>query len=155
MFGTRSVPCKSNILIHAPVKVVWEFIVVEFYQNYPRWSPEVVDLEPLTPGPLRPGAMAWQVRVDQGHKSESTFKVTEFDECRRICFEGVSNPFRVAYEFEDCKPATRVTFEFELLKLELFMVPFEKLIRFALQDGAERTVRNLKRLIEAAHLARV
>jgi hypothetical protein len=28
------------------------------------------------------------------------------------------------------------------------MRPFEKLIRVAVQDGAERTVRNLKRLIE-------
>jgi len=36
-----------------------------------------------------------------------------------------------------------------LRRLDLMMRPFEKLIRIAIQDGAERTVRNLKRLIEA------
>jgi hypothetical protein len=49
--------------------------------------------------------------------------------------------------------STRVTFTFELPKLELFMRPFEKLIRVVAQDGAERTVRNLKRLIEADNTA--
>jgi len=34
-----------------------------------------------------------------------------------------------------------VTFTFELQRLELLMRPFERLIRFAVQDGAERLVR--------------
>jgi hypothetical protein len=41
-----------------------------------------------------------------------------------------------------------MTFIFELEKLEPRMRPFEKLIRIALQDGAKRTVRKLKMLIE-------
>jgi hypothetical protein len=28
------------------------------------------------------------------------------------------------------------------------MMPFQKLIKLAIQDGAERTIRNIKRLIE-------
>jgi hypothetical protein len=63
----------------------------------------------------------------------------------------VSNPYRCDYELKSInpEPSTRVTFVFELPKLELYMRPFEKLIRVVIQDGAERTVRNLKRLIEA------
>jgi hypothetical protein len=41
-----------------------------------------------------------------------------------------------------------VTFIFELDRLEPRMRPFEKLIRIAVQDGAKRTVRKLKLLIE-------
>jgi hypothetical protein len=68
----------------------------------------------------------------------------------RIRFDGVSNPFRCDYVLESADPAvTQITFTFELLSLELHMRPFEKLIRIAVQDGAERTVRNIKRLIEA------
>ena len=44
---------------------------------------------------------------------------------------------------------TRLSFTFELLELQMFMRPFEKLIRIVVRDGAERTVRNLKRLTEA------
>jgi hypothetical protein len=54
----------------------------------------------------------------------------------------------VDYRLDDASQHTRLTFTFELRRIDLMMRPFEKLIRVAVQDGAERTVRNLKRLIE-------
>jgi hypothetical protein len=47
------------------------------------------------------------------------------------------------------KEPTHLTFRFELLELEVFMRPFEKMIRFAIEDGAENTVENIKNLINA------
>jgi hypothetical protein len=44
-----------------------------------------------------------------------------------------------------------LTFTFELQRLDMMMRPFEKLIRTAVQHGAQRTVRNLKQLIETEH----
>jgi hypothetical protein len=41
-----------------------------------------------------------------------------------------------------------LTFVFELKRFELFMRPFEKLIRVAVQEGSERVVRNIKGLVE-------
>jgi hypothetical protein len=41
-------------------------------------------------------------------------------------------------------------FTFELSEIQIFMRPFEKLIRVVVQEGAERTVRNLKQLTEAS-----
>jgi hypothetical protein len=55
----------------------------------------------------------------------------------------------VDYQFDAASQHTRLTFTFELRRIDLIMRPFEKLIRTAVQEGAERTVRNLKRLIEA------
>ncbi|HWP00375.1 MAG TPA: hypothetical protein VNL74_07095 [Methylococcus sp.] len=62
----------------------------------------------------------------------------------------MSHPYRCDYSIEGLHTnrESRLTFEFVLLQLELYMRPFEKLIRVVIQDGAERTVRNLKRLIE-------
>jgi hypothetical protein len=68
---------------------------------------------------------------------------------RRLTFQGTSFPFVVQYRFDAGNSGTRLTFTFELRRLDLMMRPFEKLIRSAVQDGAHRTVRNLKRLIEA------
>lgn len=153
LFNDRPVVGKASSLIHQPDEYVFNFIGTDLLANYPRWSPEVRELEKLTDGPLGLGTLCRQVRVDQGNRSESTFKVVIFEPYARIRFDGVSNPFRCDYVLESTdSTSTQITFTFELLSLELHMRPFEKLIRIAVQDGAERTVRNIKKLIEAASI---
>ena len=67
----------------------------------------------------------------------------------RICFEGVSNPYRCDYLIESLDSSdSRLTFIFELLSLDLHVRPFEKLVRIAIQEGTERTVKNIKKIIE-------
>ncbi len=150
LFNDKPVVGKASTVIRESEESVFNFIGTDLLANYPRWSPEVRELEKLTDGPLGLGTLCRQVRIDQGNRSESTFKVVIFEPCMRIRFDGVSNPFRCDYVLESADPAsTQITFTFELLSLELHMRPFEKLIRIAVQDGAERTVRNIKRLIEA------
>lgn len=142
---------------------MFRFIAEEFERNYPRWSPEVRELRLLSQGPIRVGTQARQVRVDQGRRTESTFRITRMlppasapaspppvNGHGRLTFEGNSPAsFIVDYRFEPAAADTRLVFTFEIPRLELFMRPFEKLIRLAVQDGAQRTVRNLKALVEA------
>ncbi|SER77848.1 hypothetical protein SAMN05421690_10749 [Nitrosomonas sp. Nm51] len=140
---------KSSALIRGPSDKLFNFIGVELLENYPRWSPEVKKLEKLTDGPVKVGTQCRQVRIDQGNRSESIFKVTVFEPGARILFEGVSNPYRCDYLIETVdEKASRITFVFELLDLDLHMKPFEKLIRIAVQDGTDRTVHNIKKIIE-------
>ena len=142
---------KASITIQRPTEVVFKFISIEFFDNYPKWSPEVIQLEQLTEGPVRLGTIARQVRVDQGHRSESKFRVNVYEPNKRLSFSGVSDPYRCTYELQELSPenTTQLSFTFELLELQLFMLPFEKLIRTVIQDGSTRTVRNIKRLLEA------
>jgi len=153
LFGTQQpVVAKASVVIQKPVEDVYHFISDEFFDNYPRWSPEVVELKSLSEGPVKLGTMAKQVRVDHGHKSESTFKVTTHQPNKCLCFSGVSNPYTCLYELDvrnESDVATRLTFTFELPQIDVFMRPFEKLIRVAIQDGANRTVKNLKGLLES------
>lgn len=140
----------ATIRIGRPVSTVYRFIAVDFYRNYPRWSPEVVALTPLTPGPWREGALARQVRVDQGRRSDTTFRATRLEPDRRMLIDGVSAAYHADYELEaEGEGGTLLSFRFRLDRLELFMLPFEKLIRSALAEGAARTARNLKGLLEA------
>ena len=151
-FGsTEPVVGRASVSINSSPEKVFEFIGVEFFANYPKWSPEVIKLERLTDGPVQLRTMARQVRVDQGRRSELKFRVTKFESCKCICFAGVSDPYRCTYNLQQLasENTTRLTFTFELLELQPFVRPFEKLVRVAVRDGAERTVTNIKRLIEA------
>lgn len=142
------VKAQASTLIARPAEQIFNFIAVDFFKNYQRWSPEVVYLQPMSKGPVRIGTTCKQIRVDQGRRTESTFRVSGFEPGRRVDFEGTSKPFRVSYQLDLLADKTRLTFTFELSRLELFMRPFEKLIRITLQEGAERVVRSIGRLIE-------
>ena len=154
MFGLNSdhsVSGTATAIINKPIEDVFNFIGVGFFENYPRWSPEVIECVLLTEPPLQLNSIVRQVRVDHGQRSESTFKVTSFEPKRYLIFEGISNAYRCSFDFQTASldTQTKITFTFELLELELFMIPFEKLIRAAIREGAARTVRNLKRLVES------
>jgi hypothetical protein len=150
LFKDSPVIGKASAIIQSPSDKIFNFIGTDLLINYPRWSPEVKELEKLTDGPVKLGTVCRQVRIDQGNRSESTFKVKIFEVGSRICFEGVSNPYRCDYVIEVINVSdSRVTFVFELLSLDLHVRPFEKLVRIAVQDGTERAVRNIKKLIEA------
>ena len=142
---------KANILIECPANKVFEYIGEDLFLNYPKWSPEVKELEQLSNGPVQLGTVARQVRVDHGHRSESRFRITIHEPHRRVGFAGISEPFRCIYELQerDTPNSVELVFTFELLEVQALMRPFEQLIRSAVQDGAERTVRNIKRLVEA------
>ena len=159
-FGsTKPLEGKASAVVVKPVEEVFQFIGEDFFKNYPRWSTEVVELKSMSDGPVRVGTRAKQVRVDYGRRSESIFTVVDFQANQRIAFSGMgqaadaprSSAYRCAYDLDDprlTQPCTRVTFTFEVPELELFMRPFEKLIRVAVQEGAEHTVKNVKSLIE-------
>ena len=139
---------QASILVKVPPQQVYDFVVVGFPRNYRRWSPEVRSLDILTPGPLRVGSRARQVRVDQGRRSDNTFRVVALEPPTKVRFNESSDLFRTEYRMDPVGEETRLTFMFELRRLELYMRPFEKLIRAAVQDGAERVVRNIKGLVE-------
>ena len=137
----------ASTLIATLPQHVFSFVALDFEHNYRRWSPEVQRLQMLTPGPLQVGSRARQLRIDQGRKSESEFRVTVIEPPNRVGFAERTGQFRVDYRMDLEGDQTRLTFVFELIRLEFFMRPFEKLIRVAVQEGAERTVRNIKGLI--------
>ena len=141
----------SRITVRRPVSKVYNFVVTDFFKNYPRWSPEVVELESIGAVTIALGVRGRQIRVDQGRRSETRFQITELIEQKRAVFDGdLQAKFAIRYNFETTnEEETILSFEFELKKIDLFMMPFQKLIRIAIQDGADKTVRNIKRLIES------
>jgi hypothetical protein len=149
--STDPVIGRAHTIVSCSAAELFQYIGVGLFDNYPKWSPEVKELEQITPGPVQLGTEGRQVRVDQGRRSESKFKISAFEPGQRITLVGVSDPFRCTYELQEISPAqsTKLTFSFELLEILAIMRPFEGLVRVAIKDGAGRTVQNIKRLVEA------
>ncbi len=140
---------EASVDIDKPLPDVFSFIGERFFENYPKWATEVVDFEPLDGQEVVVGAKARQVRKDGDNEIESFFSIIDFECCSKLIFQGLNEPYKHSYLLEDADPKkiTRLTFRFELMELEVFMRPFEKLIRYAIEDGAETTVANIKELI--------
>jgi hypothetical protein len=145
------IKAQSQISVRRPISKVYHFVVTDFFKNYPRWSPEVIELESIGSNKIALGARGRQIRIDQGRRSETRFQITELIEQKRAVFDGdLQAKFAIRYNFESkSDEETIIFFEFELKKIDLFMMPFQKLIRIAIQDGSDRTIRNIKRLIES------
>ncbi len=148
----KPVSATARALVRCPIGSVFDFVGHDFFQNYTRWCPQVIELEPLSDGPVRAGVSARQITLDRGIRSESTFEITSFGPPKLLGLEGLSEAFKSSYEFEEQTAAfTQMIFNFELEERGLFMRPFKGLIRTALQEGAQRTVENLKQLLENQH----
>lgn len=146
---SRPVVGKAKIEINMPIDHVFCFVGEKFFDNYPKWALEVAEFTPLTGDRICVGAKAQQVRVEQGQKVESVFEVSEYEPPQTVTLTGVGAPFRNSYHLSgnEDQNSTELEFSFEILELELFMRPFEKLIRMAIEEGAENTVTNIKNLL--------
>jgi hypothetical protein len=151
MGGAKPVAGQADGVVSCSITKAYDYIGRSFFDNYPKWCPQVVELEQLSEPPVALGTRGRQVTRDRGIDSESTFEVSAFAPTSVFEIKGVSEPFRSSYVFADeGNGATRVSFSFELLELDLVMRPFQKLIRTALQDGAIQTIENITRLLEGA-----
>jgi hypothetical protein len=150
---TKPVTGEASIDINKPINDVFCYIGENFFENYPKWAVEVVEFEPLDGEEVFIGAKARQIRKDNGGKVESVFQIIDFQPYLKLIFQGLTDPYKHSYllEASETNQPTRLTFRFELLELEVFMRPFEKLIRSAIEDGAENTVENIRNLIAAEY----
>lgn len=146
---SKPIAGESSIDIPKPARDVFSYIGENFFNNYPKWAVEVIEFEPLSGNEVFVGATAKQVRKDNGVEVESIFKITDYQPHSKLIFEGTTAPYKHSYLVEDdgTQQPTRLTFRFELLELDVFMRPFQKLIRVAIEDGTENTVENIKNLI--------
>ncbi|AFL74588.1 SRPBCC family protein [Thiocystis violascens] len=138
---------ESEALIECPREEVFRFVAEDFVLNYPRWSPEVRALEAVTDGPFQVDWIGRQVRFDHGRWSDSQFCVTVFEPSRQLTLDGITDTYRIDYRFEPVETCTRVFFALEL-EIAPTLRLFANSVRKAVQNTGNRTMSNLKWLIE-------
>ena len=142
---------EASVEIDKPDQDTFSFVANEFFLNYPKWAVEVIELQPLDSNGIYVGAKGKQVREDNGQVVESVFEITEYNPFIKFALKGLTSPYQQTYITEGLEQnqRTKLTFIFEILDVDIFMRPFEKLIRIAIEDGAESVVENIKNLMTA------
>lgn len=145
-----AVGAESRIVIDQCLNAVFRFVAEDFHVNYEKWMPDVLELEYLNGVPVEKGHKIKQVRLENDEHITSVFEITEFRPYECLAFEGTDKEFRQIYSMESVSTnQTQLVFRFELLQLDLFMRPFEKLIRAAISEGVESTTLLLNQLLQS------
>lgn len=146
---TRPLVGEASVELDHTQDQVFQFVGENFFDNYPKWALEVHQFETLDGEKIFVGAKAKQVRLDNGSMTESIFQISQYRPPSELAVEGLNAPYKHQYLISDSNDSggSRLTFRFELTELEIFMRPFEKLIRYAIEEGAENTVNNIRQLL--------
>lgn len=148
--NNKPIAGEASVEIKKPLETVFSYVGEDFFTHYPKWATEVVEFEPLDGKSIFVGAKAKQIRNDTGSSVESVFEIIDYQPYNLLALQGIAEPYKQIYMLEPAEQLheTRLIFRFQLLELDLFMRPFEKLIRSAIEEGAEHTVENIKSLLE-------
>jgi hypothetical protein len=73
------------------------FAYLDQLDRHGEWQQAIVSSGDITPGPIRVGTRATDVRrVPGGMKTKVTYEITDYDPPRRVSFQGTNGPVRVA-----------------------------------------------------------
>jgi hypothetical protein len=81
--------------IERPAGEVFRFIATNHFENHPKWDPSIVELTPMSAGPMREGATARLVRSDRGKRVDGIMTVTEYEPDRSFAAISRFGPFEL------------------------------------------------------------
>jgi carbon monoxide dehydrogenase subunit G len=104
---------EHSVEIARPPEDVFSFVTDT--ANYPRWQPSLVEIRPVTRGPLRVGSEATEVRRFLGREVETTWRCVEHEPSSRSAIESDDGPvpFRGTFLLEPHGAGTRFTWTVE------------------------------------------
>ena len=136
--------------VHRDVDTVFDTIGTHLYENHPRWEAEVIEIRPLTEGPIRVGSRALMVRQDGRRRSESTYEVTRFEPGRGLAVKHLDGPFDFALSWDMVAAGTDTDLTVRVaIALRGWLRPFSPVLGISLASRSDRISRQAIDLIES------
>jgi Polyketide cyclase / dehydrase and lipid transport len=66
-------------VIARPPRTVFDFVATHYFQNHPKWDPDVLEMTQTSPGAVGTGTTARVVRRQGGSRIEGMATVTEYE----------------------------------------------------------------------------
>ena len=81
----------------------FDVVIRHNQENHPRWEDEVLEVRPLTDGPVRVGSRSVMVRRERGRTREVVNEVVEYVDGQRVAYQhradGGPMDFHIRFEF--------------------------------------------------------
>ncbi len=135
---------EASQVVDRPVGDVFRFCAREHVRNHPRWDPDI-ELEQISPGPVGIGTIIRRRNSHSGTRIEGTMEIVEYDPDR--AFAGVIREGGLEYRGGmSFAPQGK---ERALLTISVDMPGLDESSAAVLKGLMERSVRNIKELIES------
>ena len=77
---------EHSVIINRSVEDVFSFVADHFFENQPKWAPDVEESHQTSPGPVGVGAKGQLVRVVNGAPTDSEVTITEYEPNKKFAF---------------------------------------------------------------------
>jgi uncharacterized protein YndB with AHSA1/START domain len=135
-----------TIHLNRPVEQVFAFLADT--GKVSTWQSNLIELEPLTEGPLRLGSRFREIRRLGRRDSEIQGQVTAFEPNKRLETKTTTKPeVTVSYSFEPENGGTRLRYRFILLSTGMMRL-LEPLVARSIKKESESDFETLKRILE-------
>ena len=147
---------EESIEIPRPIADVYRFVITEHAANHPRWDPDVVSVQKVSPGEVGVGTRFTMGRTWMGRVQESALLVTDCEPQRRVVMRSETRPLDLDFdnEFESRDGATRLTFRAHV-KPHGPLNMMTPIIGDQFRKGLRRSLENVRRLMTEADTATV
>ena len=140
----------SERQVNRSAEDTFDVIGTNLYENHPKWEREVVEIRPITPGPVGVGSRAVMVRREFGRSSESEYAITEFETGRRLTAHHPESTMDFNISFE----VTPIDSHSCTVQVEVKAQPLgwtrtlEPIMQLAMPRRGERIMRDMVQVIE-------
>ena len=136
-----------TIHLNRPVDQVFAFLTDT--GNLSMWQSNLIKMEALTEGPLRPGSRFREVRRLGRRETEIQAEITAFEHNKRVETKTMTKPqVTVSYSLDRENGGTRLRYKFVLLTSGIVRL-FEPLIESLIKKQRESDFETLKRILES------
>ena len=139
----KSITGETSIELNQSINDVFAYIIHDifsymggcFFENHAKWSVQAFKFDSL---------------MEEQSVIDSAEIISDYQPYFKLIFQGQTLPYKHTYllEYNPQKKITRLTFYFEILEISFSMKPFEKLIRYSIEEGAKNNLQNIKKLID-------
>lgn len=142
----------ATVRINRPATVVFDSLVSHSLKNEPAWEPEVLEVRPLAPGPLRTGSKVTMVRKESGRMVTTTYEIVALDAPHRLAARHLDGPmgFWIEFAVSPAGPdASEVTVTVDMTPVG----PMRLMTPLFVLLGPRRNARIARRMVEAIEAA--
>ena len=140
---------QASVVVERPLEAVFELVATRYFENQPRWEPDLVVLRQTSDGPLAVGTTGLQGMQAMGRVIDSTFAVVAYEPPRLLAIQSTGGPFQylARYAFEPVDGGTQVTFSADLQPTGMYRF-MESMIAPMVKNGATSMIQSLKQGVE-------